>query len=139
VHGRRFTLPDGTVAYVDYSSPPYEKCSAAGCRRKGSLQCDFPIDAAPPSHAPRVGDARVHKKHHRVFYVRLVHGNATVTITESPPGSRELRFPKTVTVEDWNEKTAPMCSKSLCPKCAAKLGSLDICKDHTTDEQPQQA
>lgn len=132
MHGSRIRLPDGSVAFVDGAAPRYPKCSTQGCRRAGKLQCDGAIfeheDARKP---PAIGDARVHKLQNAVFYVRRLHDNETVTITTSPPGSSELRFPHTVSLADWFAKTSATCGKHVCNQCAGHVGSLDFCFEHS--------
>lgn len=129
MHGSRFRLPDGTVAFIDSSEPRHPKCSTPGCRKAGKMQCDFAV-LREHDGVPKVGNARVHKVHNHIYFVRRVHENGTVTISSSPPGSAELRWPQTVSVADWFAKTSATCDKHVCPTCAGHVGSLDFCAEH---------
>lgn len=127
-----YVMPDGSHAIVCGGGPRKRTCSTRGCRRKEAFTCDHPVEREVPD-APVKGDARVHREHQRVFYIHLVHGNATVTISQSPPGSREIRFPQTVDVTDWFAKTSPTCDEPVCVQCAGHLGALDLCAAHKPD------
>ena len=83
-----------------------------------------------------VGDARVHLEHKRVFYVRMIHSDGTVSVSLVPPGSKEIRALRNVSVADWFLKTAPTCDEPVCARCAKQDGALDLCKEHQCHDPP---
>jgi hypothetical protein len=99
--------------------PRAPNCSTPGCRRKGSLECDCPVER--PDTMPKVGDARLHKTHRRVFYVRAVH---RYRIDEA--AGRSLRR----CASDWFAKTSATCDRPICDGCAVDVEGLDYCRPH---------
>lgn len=52
--------PNGEAAIV-CGSRRARQCSVKGCRRKGTIECDYPVEREPT--APKRGDARLHLQH----------------------------------------------------------------------------
>lgn len=104
-------------------------CSTPGCRRKGRLECDHPVEREHPA-VPKRGDARLHRKHGVVFYVWSVTGDQVTVSTGQPGASRSAGMLQTVSLADWWAKTSATCDRPICERCSVRRGGLDICPAH---------
>lgn len=105
-------------------------CSTPGCKRRGTLECDCPVEREPT--LPRPGDARLHRERKVLFYVwRLVQvaGVDHVVISTKPPGD-SCGVRQTVTVDDWHRKSSATCDRPICTRCRVQVGPLDYCPAH---------
>jgi hypothetical protein len=114
-------------------------CSTPGCRRKGELSCDHPVQR---NAQPKRGDTRVHKEHQIVFYVWWLHPEQgdVITIGAKPPplpGSSK-RGGQTIPIADWFAKSDATCDRPVCSSCSTRVGQLDLCQAHARALPPKE-
>lgn len=123
------------VGFICTRGERRRRCS---CGNWAELECDWPIKKrgqADRKWTPRIGDARVHLKQRRIYYVHevRVHGKPMVLVAREPAGI--LHEPEGGIVEcDWDhwfEALSATCNRAVCRRCRVSYkGRLDFCAAH---------
>ena len=121
------------VGFICGPSPRRKRC--ASCGQLCDLECDAPIKRKPEADrkwTPKVGDARVHLKRWRIYYVHAVKDpGGLVTLADEAPGftpTERLTF--SISWDDWYERLAATCNRPVCKACRVRFGQLDFCAVH---------